>query len=89
MTTTKLYDLKAQLRELLRQGFIRPSVSLWVAPIFFVKNRDATLRLCIDYMMLNKVTIKNRYPFPRINKLFDQMKGTTIVSKIDVRSSYH
>ncbi|KAH9302877.1 hypothetical protein KI387_014460, partial [Taxus chinensis] len=75
MTTTELVELKAQLQELLTKGLIRPSVSPWGAPVIFVKKKDGTLRLCIDYRMLNKATIKNRYPLPRIDDLFDQMRG--------------
>ncbi|KAH9295731.1 hypothetical protein KI387_039319, partial [Taxus chinensis] len=75
MTTTELVELKAQLQELLCKGLIRPSVSPWGAPVIFVKKKDGTLRLCIDYRMLNKATVKNRYPLPRIDDLFDQMRG--------------
>ena len=89
MTTTEMYELKVQLQELLDKGFIHPSVSPWGAPVIFVKKKDGTLRLCIDYRMLNKVTIKNRYPLPQIDELFDQMKGATVFSKIDLRSRYH
>lgn len=89
MNTTELQELKMQLEELLAKGLIRPSVSPWGAPVLFVKKKDGTLRLCIDYRMLNKVTIKNRYPLPRIEDLFDQMKGATIFSKIDLWSGYH
>ena len=68
------------------KGYIRPSVSPWGAPVLFVKNKDGTLRLCIDYRQLNKVTIKNKYPFPRINDLFYQLGGASVFSKIDLRS---
>ena len=68
---------------------IRPSVSPWGAPVLFVRKKDGTMRLCIDYRMLNKVTIKNRYSLPRIDDLFDQMRGATMFSKIDMRSGYH
>lgn len=68
---------------------IQPSVSPWRAPVLFVRNKDGTMRLCIDYRMLNKVTIKNRYPLPRIDDLFDQIRGVTVFSKFDLRSGYH
>jgi hypothetical protein len=74
---------------MLDKGYIRPSVSPWGAQTFFVKNKDGTLRLCIDYRQLNKMTIKNKYPLPRIDELFDQLRGVTIFSKIDLRSGYH
>ena len=82
-------ELKVQLQELLDKGFIRPSVSLWDAPALFVKKKDGSMRLCIDYRELNKVTVKNRYPLPRIDDLFDQLQGATVFSKIDLRSGYH
>ena len=66
------------------KGFIRPSVSLWDAPVLFVKKNDGTLRMCIDYRQINKVTMKNKYPLPRIEDLFDQFKGAGIFSKIDL-----
>ncbi|KAL4038164.1 hypothetical protein IC575_001771 [Cucumis melo] len=75
--------------ELLDKGFIRPSVSPWGAPVLFVKKKDGSMRLCIDYRELNKVTVKNRYPLPRIDDLFDQLQGATVFSKIDLRSGYH
>jgi hypothetical protein len=64
-------------------------VSLWGAPALFVKKKDGTLMMCIEYRQLNKMTIKNKYPFPRIDDLFDQLRGDTIFSKIDLRSGYH
>ena len=73
MSFAKLKELKEQLKELLDKGFIRPSISPWGAPVLFVKKKDGTLRLCIDYRELNNVTIKNKYPFPRIDDLFDQL----------------
>ena len=69
--------------------YIIPSVSPWGAPLLFVKNKDGNLRLCIDYMKLNKVIVKNNYPLPIIEDLFDQMKGAKVFSKIDLRFGYH
>ncbi|KAL0551535.1 hypothetical protein IC582_010624 [Cucumis melo] len=89
MTPAELKELKVQLQELLDKGFIRPSVSPWGAPVLFVKKKDGSMRLCIDYRELNKVTVKNRYPLPRIDDLFDQIQGATVFSKIDLRSGYH
>jgi hypothetical protein len=89
MTTNELNELKLQLEELLEKGHIRPSVSPWGAPVIFVKKKDGSLRLCIDYRQLNKVTIKNRYPLPRIDDLFDQLQGARVFSKIDLKSGYH
>ena len=89
MAIVELKELKLQLQELLEKRFIRPSVSPWGAPVLFVKKKDGTLRLCIDYRQLNKLTIKNKYPLPRIDDLFDQLKGASIFSKIDLRSGYH
>ena len=89
MAPTELKELKSQLQELLDKGFIRPSVSPWGAPILFVKKKDGTLRMCIDYRQINKVTVKNKYPLPRIEDLFDQLKGAGVFSKIDLRSGYY
>ena len=89
MAPVELNELKLQLQELLEKGFIRPSVSPWGAPVPFDKKKDGTLRLCIDYRQLNKLTVKNKYPLPRIDDLFDQLKGASIFSKIDLRSRYH
>ena len=75
MIAQGMVELKFQLEELLEKGLIHPSVSPWGAPVIFVKKKDCCLRLCIDYRQLNKVTIKNRYPLPRIDDLFDQAKG--------------
>lgn len=86
MSTPKLVDLKLQLKEMLEKGYIRPSVSPWGAPILFVRKKDGNLRLCIDYRKLNKVDIKKRYPFPRIDDLFNELRGETIFSKVDLRS---
>ena len=82
-------ELKAQLQELVDGGFIRPSNSPWGAPVLFVKKKDGTWRLCVDYRQLNKVTIRNKYPLPRIDDLFDQLQGAKVFSKIDLRSGYH
>ncbi|KAI3726575.1 hypothetical protein L1987_66373 [Smallanthus sonchifolius] len=82
-------ELSSQLQELLDKGFIRPSFSPWGAPILFVKKKDGSFRMCIDYRELNKLTVKNWYPLPRIDDLFDQLQGATCFSKIDLRSGYH
>ncbi|KAL4032578.1 hypothetical protein IC575_005657 [Cucumis melo] len=84
----RIERIKVQ-QELLDKGFIRPSVSPWGAPVLFVNKKDGSMRLCIDYRELNKVTVKNRYPLPRIDDLFDQLQGATVFSKIDLRSGYH
>ncbi|KAA0035365.1 ty3-gypsy retrotransposon protein [Cucumis melo var. makuwa] len=89
MTLVELKELKVQLQELLDKGFIRPSVLPWGAPVLFVKKKDGSMRLCIDYRKLNKVTNKNRYPLPRIDDLFDQLQEATVFSKIDLRLEYH
>ena len=89
MTPFELQELKVQLQELLDKGFIRPSTSPWGTPVLFAKKKDRTLRLCIDYRQLNRVTIKNRYPLSRIDDLFDQLRGARVYSKIDLRTSYH
>nr|GEX22286.1 putative reverse transcriptase domain-containing protein [Tanacetum cinerariifolium] len=78
-----------QLQDLIDRGFIRPSTSPWGAPVLFVKKKDGSFRMCIDYRELNKLTIKNRYPLPRIDDLFDQLQSLSIYSKIDLRSGYH
>ena len=88
MAPLELKELKLQLQELLEKGFIRPNVSPWGAPVLFVKKKDGTLRIYIDYRQLNKLTV-NKYPLPRINDLFDQQKGASIFSKIDLRFGYH
>ncbi|KAL0540220.1 hypothetical protein IC582_024453 [Cucumis melo] len=89
MAPAELKELKVQLQEWLDKGFIRPSVSPWGAPVLFVKKKDGSMHICIDYRELNKVTVKNRYPLPRIDDLFDQLQGATVFSKIDLRSGYH
>ncbi|TQD86597.1 hypothetical protein C1H46_027863 [Malus baccata] len=89
MAPAELKELKIQLQELIDKGFIQPSSSPWGAPVLFVRKKDGTLRLCIDYRQLNRVTIKNRYPLPRIDDLFDQLKGACVFSKIDLRSGYY
>ena len=89
MAPVELKELKLQLQELLEKGFIRPSVSPWGAPVLFVKKKDGTLRLCIAYRQLNKLTVKNKYPLPKIDDLFDQLRGASIFSKIGLRSGYH
>jgi hypothetical protein len=88
MGTPELKELHMQLEEYLKKGYIHPSVLPWGAPLLFVKKKDGTLRLCIYFKQLNKVTIKNKYPLPKIDDLFDQLKGARIFSKIDVRSGY-
>ncbi|GJR20795.1 putative reverse transcriptase domain-containing protein [Tanacetum coccineum] len=89
MAPVELKELKDQLQELLERGFIRPSVSPWGAPVLFVKKKDGSMRLCIDYRELNRITVRNRYPLPRIDDLFDQLQGAKFFSKIDLRSGYH
>jgi hypothetical protein len=85
----ELVELKKQIDELLEKGYIRPSTSPWAAPVLFVEKKDGTKRMCIDYRSLNEVTIKNKYPMPRIEDLFDQLRGSCVFSKIDLRSGYH
>jgi hypothetical protein len=89
MPPKKLAELKTQLQELLDKGYIRPSSSPWGCPALFLKKKDGSLRLCVDYRPLNAVTIKNKYPLPRIDVLFDQLAGAKVFSKIDLRSGYH
>ena len=89
MALVELQELRVQIQELQDKGFIRPSTSPWGDPVLFVKKKDKTLRLCIDYRQLNKVTIKNRYPLPRIDDLFNQLIGARVYSKIDLRTGYH
>jgi hypothetical protein len=89
MPPNELAELKIQLQDLLEKGFIRPSSSPWCCPAIFVKKKDQTLRMFVDYRPLNEVTIKNKYPLPRIDILFDQLTGARVFSKIDLRSGYH
>ena len=89
MAPVELQELRVQLKELLDKGFIRSSTSPWGAPVLFAKKKDKTLRLCIDYRQLNKVTIKNRYPLPRIDDLFDQLREARVYSKTGLRTVYH
>ena len=85
----ELVELKKQIDELLEKGYIRPSTSPWAALILFMEKKDGTKRMCIDYISLNEVVIKNTYPLPRIEDLFDQLRGANVFSKIDLRSGYH
>ncbi|KAL8123838.1 hypothetical protein AgCh_011729 [Apium graveolens] len=89
MTPVEMKELAKQLQKLLDKGIIRPSVSPWGAPLLFVKKKDGSMRLCINYRELNKLTIKNKYPLPMIDDLFNQLKGACCFSKIDLRSGYH
>ncbi|KAI3685091.1 hypothetical protein L6452_34324 [Arctium lappa] len=89
LAPSEMQELSEQLQELLDKGFIRPSSSPWGTPVLFVKKKDGTFRMCIDYRELSKLTLKNRYPLPRIDDLFDQLQGTSYFSKIDLRSGYH
>ncbi|GJZ54117.1 putative reverse transcriptase domain-containing protein [Tanacetum coccineum] len=89
LAPSEMKELSEQLQELSDKGFIRPSSSPWGAPVLFVKKKDGSFRMCIDYRELNKLTVKNRYPLLRIDDLFDQLQGSSIYSKIDLRSGYH
>jgi hypothetical protein len=89
MLMDELVELKKQIAKLQAKGFIQPSSSPWGAPILFVEKKDGTQRMCVDYQSLNEVTIKNKYPLPRIEDLLDQMKGASVFSKADLRSGYH
>ncbi|GJW35190.1 putative reverse transcriptase domain-containing protein [Tanacetum coccineum] len=89
LAPSEMKELSVQLQELLEKGFIRPSSSPWGAPILFVKKKYGSFRMCIDYRELNKLYIKNRYPLSRIDDLFDQLQGSSVYSKIDLRSGYH
>jgi hypothetical protein len=85
----ELVELKKQIDELSEKGYIRPSTLPWAAPVLFVEKKDGPKRMCIDYRALNVVTIKNKYPLPRIEDLFDQLRGASVFSKIDLRSGHH
>jgi hypothetical protein len=89
MSHEELKELKVQLEELLAKGYIKPSKSPYGAPILFVHKKDGTLRMCVDYRALNKATVKNRYPLPRIDDLFDRLSGAKVFSRIDLRSRYY
>jgi hypothetical protein len=89
MLVNELAEPKKQIAELQSKGFICPSSSSWGAPVLFMEKKDETQRMCVDYRSLNEVTIKNKYPLPRIEDLFDQMKGASVFSKIDLRLGYH
>ncbi|GKA47928.1 putative reverse transcriptase domain-containing protein [Tanacetum coccineum] len=89
LAPAELQELSIQLQELSDRGFIRPSSSPWGAPVLFVKKKDGSFQMCIDYRELNRLTVKNRYPLPRIDDLFDQLQGSRVYSKIDLRSGYH
>jgi len=89
MPPNELAELKTQLKELLDKGFIRPSSSEWGCSALFVKKKDQSLRMCVDYRPLTAVTIKNKYPLPQIDILFDQLSKAKVFSKIDLRSGYH
>ncbi|GJY06431.1 putative reverse transcriptase domain-containing protein [Tanacetum coccineum] len=89
LAPSEMKELSEQLQELSDKGFIRPSSSPWGAPVLFVKKKDGSFRMCIDYRELNKLTVKNRYPLPRIDDLFDQLQGSSVYSKIDLRSGYY
>nr|GEZ76934.1 putative reverse transcriptase domain-containing protein [Tanacetum cinerariifolium] len=89
LAPSEMKELSEQLQELSEKGFIRPSSSPWGASVLFIKKKDGSFRMCIDYRELNKLTVKNRYPLPRIDDLFNQLQGSNIYSKIDLRSGYH
>nr|GFD06643.1 putative reverse transcriptase domain-containing protein [Tanacetum cinerariifolium] len=89
LAPSEMKELSEQLQEIFEKGFIRPSSSPWGASVLFVKKKDGSFRMCIDYRELNKLTVKNRYPLPQIDNLFDQLQGSSVYSKIDLRSGYH
>ncbi|GKC14594.1 hypothetical protein Tco_1011376 [Tanacetum coccineum] len=89
LAPSKMKELFSQLQELVDKEFIRQSFSPWEAPVLFVKKNDRSFRMCIDYRELNKLTVKNRYPLPRIDDMFDQLQGSSVYPKIDLRLGYH
>ncbi|GKF24942.1 putative reverse transcriptase domain-containing protein, partial [Tanacetum coccineum] len=89
LTPSKMKELSKQLKELSDKGFIRPSSSPWGAPVLFVKKKDGSFRMCIDYQEHNKLTVKNHYLLPRIDDFFNQLQGSSVYSKIDLRLGYH
>ena len=89
MPAQDLEEIKMQIKELLDKGYIQPSSSPWGAPVLLVEKKDGSLRMVVDYRALNEVTIKNKYPLPMINDLFDQLQGAKVFSKINQRSGYH
>ena len=89
MAPAELVELKKQIEELMEKQFIRPSTSPWGAPVLLVKKKDESSCLCVDYRQLNKMTIKNKYPLPRIHDLMDQLHGSSMFSKLDLQSGYH
>ncbi|GKF88310.1 hypothetical protein Tco_0259187, partial [Tanacetum coccineum] len=89
LAPSKMEELSTQLQELSDKRFITPSSSPWGAPVLFVKKKDGSFWMCIDYRELNKLIVKNRYPLPRIDHLFDQLQGSSVYSKINLRSGYH
>jgi hypothetical protein len=89
MATSELAELKEHIKELLEKGFIHPNSSPWGAPVIFIPKKDGTQRLCMDYHALNEVAVKNKYPLPRIDDLFDQLRGACVFSKIDLQSKYY
>ena len=89
MSPAELDELKKQLDDLVAAGFIQPSKSPFGAPVLFVKKKDGSMRMCVDYRDLNRITVKNKYPLPRVDELFDRLQGAKYFSKIDLRSGYH
>ena len=89
MSSIEMEEIKKQVQELLNQGVIRPSTSPCGSPIVLVPKKDGTWRMCVDYRALNKITVKNRYPLPRIDDLLDQLKNAVYFTKLDLRSGYH